>query len=193
MRLLDMLPTGNVLLWLVSGALAAALAYCSVVTMHLEQARTALAVEQRDRAAERGRMEQAARGQVERFRATESEWRETQRKVIDAAEQKVAQASADAALADAARGRLQQHVAALAAAARRATANSAAAGPSAPAEDAAGMLAELQRRADERAGILARIADARGAAGELCERSYDALTPSGVMPSARPIDEPVGH
>lgn len=193
MRLLDMLPAGNVLLWLVSGALAAALAYCSVVTMNLEQARTALAVEQRDHASEIGRMERASRDQVERFRTTEKGWLEAQRKVVDVAEQKIAQARADAVLADAARGRLQQHVAALAAAARRATANSAAAGPSAPAEDAAGMLAELQRRADERAGILARIADARGAAGELCERSYDALTPSRVMPPARPIDEPVGH
>ncbi|WP_428420020.1 DUF2514 family protein [Methylibium sp.] len=40
----------------------------------------------------------------------------------------------------------------------------------------AGVLAELQRRADEHAGSLAHIADERGAAGTVCEHEYDALT-----------------
>lgn len=183
MALLDFIPTGNVLLWLVGGALAGSLVFGSVQTVRLAKARVALAdeqrnlaTEQRDRATDVARAAQAAREQSERFRAKEAEWGESQRKAVDEAERKTAQARNDAVLADAARGRLQQRVAELAAAARRAAANPAAPGASAPAEDAAGVLAELQQRADERAGILARVADERGAAGELCERSYDALT-----------------
>lgn len=38
------------------------------------------------------------------------------------------------------------------------------------------LLTELHRRADEAAGQFAAIAVARGAAGQICERAYDALT-----------------
>lgn len=44
----------------------------------------------------------------------------------------------------------------------------------APAGDSIGVLADVLQRADERAGALAAIADARGAAGQQCERAYDA-------------------
>ncbi|WP_128422755.1 DUF2514 family protein, partial [Delftia tsuruhatensis] len=37
-------------------------------------------------------------------------------------------------------------------------------------------LAELQRRADERAGELARIADDARGRGSACERAYDAVS-----------------
>ena len=47
----------------------------------------------------------------------------------------------------------------------------------APAQDAAGVLADVLASIDERAGILAKIADERGIAGATCERSYDSLTP----------------
>lgn len=168
-------PTTNVLLWLISGALCAVMAFASLQTYRLARARADLAVEQRDRATDAAHADQSARAQVERFRAQESQWADSQRKAIDEAEHKAAEARADALLADAARGRMQQRVADLVAAARRAAAHPAAPGASAPAEDAVGMLAELQRRADERAGVLARVADERGAAGALCERAYDAL------------------
>jgi hypothetical protein len=174
MALLELL-TGRAALWAGGAVLATVCALLGVQTLRLAQARASLATEQRDRAADRARMEEAAFRQAERFRATEHEWNEAQRKAVDAAEQKAVQARADAVLADVASGRLQQRIATLAADARRAAANSPAARASAPTEDAAGMLAELQRRADERAGILARIADERGTAGDLCERSYDAL------------------
>lgn len=99
---------------------------------------------------------------------------QAQTEATDAAAQRARRARADAAAADAAAGSLREHVARLAA--RAAGDDPAAAGGGQAASDAARMLAELQRRADERAGILARIADERGTAGELCERAYDALT-----------------
>lgn len=99
-----------------------------------------------------------------------------QKRIADEAERQLAQARADAAIADAAAGRLSRRVAALVAAAREAASHPPAVGASAPAEDPIGMLAELQRRADEAAGVFARVADERGAAGSACEREYDSLT-----------------
>lgn len=129
---------------------------------------------------------------LERARATEAALKQSetnaaitlarineQKRVADEAERQLAQARADAAIADAAAGRLSRRVAALVAAAREAASHPPAAGASAPAEDPIGMLAELQRRADEAAGVFARIADERGAAGSACERAYDALTTVG--------------
>jgi hypothetical protein len=101
-----------------------------------------------------------------------------QKRVTDEAERQLTQARADAAIADAAAGRLSRRVAALVAAAREAASHPPAAGASPPAEDAIGLLAELQRRADEAAGIFARIADERGTAGQLCAAAYEALTPN---------------
>lgn len=97
-----------------------------------------------------------------------------QQEAADVASRQARRARADAAAADAAAGSLREHVARLAA--RAAGDDPAAAAGGQTAADAAGMLAELQRRADERAGILARIADERGIAGAACERAYDALT-----------------
>ncbi|WP_417070846.1 DUF2514 family protein [Niveibacterium terrae] len=54
--------------------------------------------------------------------------------------------------------------------------NPAFAAGSAPASDAALVLARLLERADARAEDLARLSDQRGNAGITCERSYDALT-----------------
>lgn len=90
----------------------------------------------------------------------------------EAERQRLARAAADAA-ADELRAAVDARVAAASAAA----ADSAAAGGCAAAVDAARVLAELHRAADERAGAYARIADERGAAGGRCERLYDSLTP----------------
>ena len=119
---------------------------------------------------------EAALKQSTEYRATEQAWRDKQKEIADEADKQLAHVRADAAIADAAAGRLSQRVAALVAQARAAAANPAAVSASAPAGDPAGMLAELQRRADEAAGIYARIADERGAAGAACEREYDALS-----------------
>lgn len=104
------------------------------------------------------------------------------RKEIDDAHQaELVRLRADAAVADAAAGRLRQRVADLIAAARGAyapAANPAAVQPGPAAADAAGMLADVLGRCIGRVRQLAAIADHRGAAGTACQREYDALTPS---------------
>lgn len=59
-------------------------------------------------------------------------------------------------------------------------ASAAAAGDCAPAADAARVHTELLGRAVERARVLAEHADAAGAAGQACQRAYDALMPADV-------------
>ncbi|MDP9587221.1 DUF2514 family protein [Burkholderia ambifaria] len=81
------------------------------------------------------------------------------------------QARRDAAAADGAADGLRKQVAALVVDIRRAGASAG----STTADDALDLLADLLGRTDEAAGELARIADARGIAGQQCERSYDAL------------------
>lgn len=116
-------------------------------------------------------------------RAEERRTATAQLEVIrDAHTAQVQRLQVDADAARGAAGKLRERVDTLAATAREAARNPAAAGGSAPAEEAIGLLAELQRRADERAGILARIADERGIAGEACERSYDSLTNTLTAP-----------
>lgn len=51
-----------------------------------------------------------------------------------------------------------------------------------PADDPIGVLAHVLGRADERASILAELADRRGIAGRACERAYDALTATNSSP-----------
>lgn len=93
---------------------------------------------------------------------------------------------ADAVIADAASGKLYQRIAALNASIRAArdhpASAAASASASAPAGDGLDMLADVQRRIDSAAGQLAAIADERGAAGQLCERDYDALKVPGDAP-----------
>ena len=91
----------------------------------------------------------------------------------------IAQAARDRAAAAAAAADRRVRERATALVARAAAADPAAADGCAPAANAARVLADLLRRADERAGLLARIADERGTAGRACERLYDSLTGAG--------------
>lgn len=75
--------------------------------------------------------------------------------------------------AAAAGDRLRIAIATAADRARAGCAAPAAADVGTPAGDPVGVLADVLRRADARAGDLAAIADARGAAGAACERRYD--------------------
>jgi hypothetical protein len=93
--------------------------------------------------------------------------------VIRVASENLAAARRDAAGAARAAAGLRDHVADLEARAAACDPGSAASRQAAAA--AAGMLADLQRRADERAGILAAYADEARIAGEACERAYDSL------------------
>lgn len=166
----------RIVMWAVGAGLFIALAFGAWQSFRLAEVRTLLAQAQRDRAADAAEAERAAREQERAHRAQEDRWTLALRKASHDAEHQIEAARADAVRADAAGRRLQQRVDALAAAARRAAAHPAAADAGPPADDPAGVLADLQRRADEAAGLMARVADERGAAGLACERAFDALT-----------------
>lgn len=131
---------------------------------------------------EEGRAEVRAADAKEAAAAAERNAKETQRRldqqqeVQSAHDEALASATADAAGARDAAGQLQQRVAQLESAARRAACHPAAVVDGQAAADPIGVLAELQRRADERAGVLAEYADRARIAGRQCEADYDALT-----------------
>lgn len=135
-----------------------------------------------ERMREQGRAE--IRAQVAKQAAAQAEQnaRETQRRLARQKENDDAAAADQAALAadrvrlrDAARG-LRQRVADLEhLAAGVACRDPAPESQRETAAAAAGMLAQLQRRADERAGILADYADRARIAGLQCQADYDAL------------------
>lgn len=91
--------------------------------------------------------------------------------IADETRRRLERARANAGRARTAADRLRGAAASAAAGAAAA----AAAGDCAPAVAAAGVHADVLGRAVERARILAEHADAAGAAGEACQRAYDAL------------------
>jgi predicted phage gp36 major capsid-like protein len=172
--LVDLL-TGKAALWAAGAALAASLAFGTMQTLRLASARTALASEQRDRAAERMQMEQAAREQAERFRATEHDWQEAQRENSILARKARELAALDAAAAGAAGGRLHDRAAALAAACRGPARNPAAVAGGPAASAPGDVLANMLGRLDEAGRIVARYADSASISGEQCAADYQAL------------------
>lgn len=114
------------------------------------------------------------------YRAEEQRRAAAHQEIVDATERKLTQVRADAAIADAAAGKLQQRVAALVAEARRAATNPGPAGASPPASDPADVLANVLGSCVAAVRQLAVIADERGAAGNACEQSYGALTPTNA-------------
>lgn len=86
-----------------------------------------------------------------------------------------AQQQADARSADATRKRLLEQTDRLAASLRSCSTNSGTANGSQTRASTADLLADVLRRADERAGELAQIADRARASGSACERSYDSI------------------
>ena len=116
----------------------------------------------------------AAAETSERYRKLEGNYRENLDTIARESGQAQARAAADANAARAAAGRLRGDLADYITAHRAAANARAAAGQCAPDAAALDLLAELQRRADERAGELARIADDARGGGSACERAYDA-------------------
>ncbi len=110
----------------------------------------------------------------ERYRKLEDKHRDDIRTIDTQARRELARSAADADTARAAAGRLRGDLADYITAHRAAAQARAAAGQCAPDTGAVDLLAELQRRADERAGELARIADDARARGSACERAYEA-------------------
>lgn len=119
---------------------------------------------------------------AERARADEeASRRQVEKELADAQEVHAAEVAAFSAQRDTARtagrvvaDRVRDAARATAAIAGQVCADSAAAGVREAAAAAAGVLAELRERADERAGILAQFATDAHLAGRACEREYAA-------------------
>lgn len=160
--------------WIAVGAIAAAVAGVQTVRLANEKSNFAAA-----RAAWVDTKAEAARAYA---KAESVEREEENRRQLEkdnaALEAKTKLAAAAAALmrADRAAASLRDSTDALVARARQACSGPGADPGSAPTADPIGVLADVQRRADERAGILAKYADAASIAGQACERSYDSLT-----------------
>lgn len=117
----------------------------------------------------------AAQAEAQRNAREEEERRRREHdEIANEAAERIRQAQADAARAAVAAGKLRAHVAALAASCGAAAHPPIAAG-SAPASGPGLLLADLFQRIDDRAGELARYADAAREAGRACERAYEAL------------------
>lgn len=113
---------------------------------------------------------------VDRARTEEQRRTAAQSEIANAATKDLEKARGDARAAGDAADRLRARVAELLAASR-AGKDSTSPGTGPAAGDTDALLAELFRRADQRAGSLAADLDAARIAGLACERAYDALTP----------------
>ena len=122
---------------------------------------------------ERAATAQAALKNSERYRKLEGTHRDEVSKTDTDAQAAIATADAGRLRAIDARNRMQRELADYLTQHRAAAIARAAAGQCAPDTSAADLLAELQRRADERAGELAHVADTARLRGLACERSYD--------------------
>jgi hypothetical protein len=151
--------------------LAALLAWQSVARLGAERD---AALARAELASEREAAATAARQASEQYRKLEEKHRDDIRTIDTQARQRLARSAADADAARAAAGRLRGDLADYITAHRAAAQARGASGQCAPDTGALDLLAELQRRADERAGALARIADDARGRGSACERAYDA-------------------
>ena len=122
---------------------------------------------------ERAATAQAALKNSERYRKLEGTHRDEVSKTDTDAQAAIATADAGRLRAIDARNRMQRELADYLTQHRAAAQARAAAGQCAPDTSAADLLADLQRRADDRAGELAHIADTARARGLACERAYD--------------------
>ena len=119
----------------------------------------------------------------EHYRTLEGKHRDEIAQNDTAAQNALAAADAGRARTDAARNRLQRDLADYLTQHRAAAQARAAAGQCTPDPAPLNLLADLQRRADDRAGELAHIADTARARGLACERDYDSA--SAMIEAAR--------
>lgn len=158
--------------WQIAAAVLAGLLLAQ--TLRLAAATTAHATATAAWERQRAQAERAARELSENYRTLEGKNREDIAQVGAAASAALAVAVADAGRARAAHDGLRRELADYIESHRRAAQARAAAGQCAPDTGALDLLAELQRRADARAGELAAVADDARIRGAACERAYDA-------------------
>lgn len=142
-------------------------------TIRLADARLETAHTETTLQTERTAAARAALTTSERYRQLEGTHRDEIAQSDTAAQAAIAAADAGRARATDARNRLQRDLADYLTQHRAAAQARAAAGQCAPDTGPADLLADLQRRADDRAGELAHIADTARARGLACERDYD--------------------
>jgi hypothetical protein len=178
-----MMRLGTALAGLVAAFLAALSLYLyldrSEALRAVLRAEAVLAKERQAWAEERQRLTAEALAESERARQTEAQWRDKQSEVVNHAQSQIRATAADAARARDAAGLLRQRAEALAAqcapASDQQAADSSFAQRGQAAPNPGAVLTELLGRLAQTAGELAAIADARGASGSACERSYEAL------------------
>ena len=122
---------------------------------------------------ERTAAARAALTTSERYRTLEGTHRDQIAKIDTDAQAALAASAAGRARADVARNRLQRELAEYLTQHREAAQARAAAGQCAPDPAPLDLLADLHRRADQRAGELAAAADEARTRGAACERAYD--------------------
>lgn len=144
-------------------------------TWRLHSAQLAVAQARTDLATHTAAAERAARQQTEAYRALETQHRDRLTNIDTDTTAALATARTDAARAVGTAKRLRSDLAAYITQHRARAQAAAAAGQCPPDPSPLDLLADLQRRADERAGELAAVADDARARGAGCERSYDAL------------------
>lgn len=161
---------------LMLGAILAALLLAGVQTSRLHRAELALAEHQAQAQAERARAAEAARQAEANYRAIEQAWirkhQEIAREAEDQARRLAAAAAAGAVAGDGLRHRATQLAARCPAPESPAPAE-----PGPPAAGPGALLADVLGRLEAAGRELAAIADARGAAGQACQRAYGALAP----------------
>lgn len=153
-------------------------------TLRLADARQDHAQAVASLATERASAERSARQVSEKYRSLEKDYRESLVKIADIGAAGIQRAHDDAGRARVARDSMRRELADYIDTHRRAAIDRAAAGQCTPDPAPLDLLADLQRRADDRAGELAHIADTARARGLACERAYD---------SARTMTEAARH
>jgi chromosome segregation ATPase len=134
-------------------------------------------------------VDKAAKEASDAARAEEQRRQREIDQVRNDAQHQIKAAADDAAVAASAADSLQQQVDKLLAS--RASCNTRVAQGSQAIDDLTNVLADLRRRADERAGELARIADENRIAGLACEKAYESL--SADRSTGRSISESQVH
>lgn len=142
-------------------------------TLRLADARLETAHTENTLQTERTTAARAALKASERYRKLEGNHRDELAQIDADAQAAVAAADTGRARAVDARNRLQRDIADYLTQHRAAAQARAAAGQCAPDTAPADLLADMLRRADDRAGELAHVADTARARGLACERAYD--------------------
>lgn len=158
-------------LWQCAAIVLAALLIAQTLRLYSARAseQTAIATLQTERAT----AAKAAFVQSEHYRQQEADHHAQILQIQNEGSAAIAAAAADTDRARAAGQRLQRQLADYLTEHRLAAIARAAAGRCAPDTTALDLLAELQQRADQRAGELAAIADTARTRGSACERAYD--------------------